>query len=422
MRIVCENSKAKNISASSRSLLYLKAYTILCLSLLLFASSSFAQSLDFDSSQSNTKANTPNSNSMKTPAAKQALPDKFQYDLMAGFGGNFYGDEKQQEQSAAASFFSKLIYSPLSFAEFDLSAGFNLITGHSQYRYGDSESHSGFSFKEAAIKLSPFSHFKFSLGALSVQDFSIPSLVVSDYAFPGISEELMFGTEHQHIQIFAEQMIPTSSSLSTQTADQEITPAFYAEGIDLKTPLFNRNLIGGLSLGHFKFANLPGAVANQSALYGNTVYETGPNSSQFHYAFEGLFASGDLAWKINSKFKISLSEQLVSNGAAPVDSRLGQVTEAKIEYKATADLIITPSFEAYFNESDSSPAYFNSAEYGHNNMEGYGGHLKIEFPKEHFSAKADYYNSSLINQNSSQYNQQFFFLRFVTDYGNSKLF
>ena len=330
--------------------------------------------------------------------------------------------QKQQEQTAAASLATKLNYKPISFAEFNLFAGVNLISGHSQYRYGDSESHSGFSFKEAAVKLSFLDHAKVAVGALGVQDYPIPSLLVSDFAFPGVSEEITFGTAHQHIELFAEQMIPTSSSLSTQTAEQEITPGFYTEGVDMKTPLFVRNLIGGLYLGHFKFSNLPGSVANQSALFGNTVYETGPNSSQFKYAFEGFYGGVDLVWTINSKLKFGLGQSVLSNSAAPEDSRIGQMTEFRAEYRATSDLILSSSLELFFNESDSSPAYFNAAEYGHNNMEGLGAHMKIEFPKHHFSAKADYYSADLINVNSSQYNQQFFFLRFVTEYGNSKLF
>ncbi len=353
---------------------------------------------------------------------KSSTPDKFQFDFLAGIGGNFYGDEKQQEQNAAAMLTSKLNYKPINFAEFSLFAGVNLITGHSQYRYGDSASHSGFTFKEAAVKITPQENLKFGAGALFVQDYSIPSLLVSDASFPGLSEELHFGTDDQHIQIFAEQMIPTSSSLSTQTAEQESTPGFYVEGVELKSPLFDRNLIGGLYVGHFKFSNLTGAVASQSGLYGNTVHETGPNSSQFHYGFEGLFAGSSLEWRLNKYLKFSLGEHILSNNAAPSDSKLGQITEMKVEYKAAADLVLAPSFEAFFNESDSSPAYFNSAEYGHNNMEGFAAHFRIDFPKEHFYARADYYSANLINPNSSQYNQQFFFLRFVTEYGNTKLF
>ena len=404
---------------------------VLQFSLLIFSlvhiSSANAQISDLEAELSLKSPKAKNNNSSNSVKKAVVVPqstssDKIQYDFIAGFGGNFYGDEKQQEQTAAAMAYSKVQYKPISFAEFDLFAGFNLITGHSQYRYGDSESHSGFSFKEAAIRLTPINHFKFGIGALSVQSFPIPSLLVSEVAFPGVSEEIMFGTTNQHIQVFAEQMIPTSSSLSTQTAEQESTPGFYTEGIDLRSPLFHRDLISGLYFGHFKFSNLPGSVANQSALYGNSVYETGPNSSQFHYGFDGYFGGVDLSWRMNRSIKLSFGEHIISNSSAPSDSRLGQVFDAKLEYQAHSDLIITPSFESFFNESDSSPAYFNSAEYGHNNMEGFGGHLKIEFPKERFYARADYYNANLINQNSSQYNQQFFFLRFVTEYGNSKLF
>ncbi len=349
-------------------------------------------------------------------------PNKLQYDFLGGFGGNFYGDEKQQEQTAAALLYTKLDYKPISFAEFNLFAGLNLLTGHAQYRYGDSAPHSGFMFKEAAVKLSPFDHFKVAIGALYVQDNPIPSLLISDFSFPGVSEELQFGTPNQHAQVFAAQMIPTSSSLSTQTADQEKTPGFFVEGIDLRAPLFSRSLIGGLYAGHFKFSDLPGAVATQSAQFGNTVHETGPSSSQFEYGFEGLFGGGELEWRAQNILKISLGEHILENTAAPLDSRYGEMTQLKIKYRVLSDLVLTPIFEIFLNESDASPAAFNSAEFGHNNMQGYGAHLRIDFPIEHFYARADYYNANLINPNPSQFSQQFFFLRFVTEYGNTKLF
>ncbi len=389
-----------------------------------FSDLASAQEPEIDNSPASTssiKAGTSwNSNPMTT--SNPLSSNKLQYDFLAGFGGNFYGDEKQQEQSAAALLYTKVDYKPISFAEFDLFAGLNLLTGHSQYRYGDSEPHSGFMFKEAAVRLSPFDHFKIAIGALYVQDEPIPSLLISDFSFPGVSEEVQFGTTHQHIQFFAEQMIPTSSSLSTQTADQEQTPGFYAEGIDLRSPLFSRDLIAGLYAGHFKFSTLPGAVASQSALFGNTVHETGPNSSQFEYGFEGFFGGSELEWLMSRHLKIMVGEHVISNRDAPQDSRYGEMTQLKIQYRVNNDLIITPIFESFMNESDSSPAFFNSAEYGHNNMQGFGGHLRIDFPMEHFYARADYYSADLINVNPSQYNQQFFFLRFVTEYGNTKLF
>lgn len=384
----------------------------------------FAQEPEIDNSPASTTSIKAGSISHATTmsTSNPSSSTKLQYDFLAGFGGNFYGDEKQQEQSAAALLYAKLDYKPATFAEFDLFAGLNLLTGHSQYRYGDSEPHSGFTFKEAAVKLSPFDHFKIGIGALYVQDQPVPSLLISDFSFPGVSEEVRFGTAHQHALLFAQQMIPTSSSLSTKTADQEQTPGFYSEGIDLRSPLFAKDLIGGIYAGHFKFSNLPGAVATESALFGNSVHSSGPTSSVFAYGFEGVFGGAELEWRMNRYLKISVGEHMLSNSEAPEDSRYGEMSQVKVEYKVNRNLILTPIFEVFTNESDSSPAAFNSADYGHNNMQGYGGHLRIDFPLEHFYARADYYNADLINPNSSQYNQQFFFLRFVTEYGNTKLF
>ena len=76
---------------------------------------------------------------------------------------------------------------------------------------------------------------------------------------------------------------------------------------------------------------VPGAVANQSALYGNTVYETGPNSSQFVYQFEGVFGGAELEWRMSRQLKMSIGAHGLSNGSAPEDSRFGEMTQFKIE-------------------------------------------------------------------------------------------
>jgi hypothetical protein len=359
--------------------------------------------------------------------AKQSLTSdstsqNLKYDFLGSLGGNFYGDEKQQEQSVALSAYTKTKYKPISFAEFDLFAGLNLFSGHSQYRYGDSAPHSGLDLKEAAVNFSVLEHFKIGLGALSVNEYPSSTLMISNHAFPGVKEEILFGTKHQHVLAFAEQMIPTSSSLSTQTADQEVTPSFFQEGIDLRTPFFTRDLLVGAYVGHFQFTNLPGAVANQSALYGNSVRETGPSSSKFKYDFNGVFAGADSEYRFSRSFKLGVSQALIQNIAAPEGSNLGAETAIRACFCGASEYTVSIQATSFFNESDSSPAFFNSAEYGHNNMQGYSGGIKIDFPKQRFYARADYYNASLINKNPDQYDQQIIYIRFVTEYGNTKLF
>ncbi len=380
----------------------------------IWACKSFSQDLatGAETTQLHTKQTSSSENSSRN----------LKFELRAGLGGNYYGDDKQQEQSVAASAYTKAQYSPISFAEFNLFAGVNLFSGHSQYRYGDSAPHSGLDLKEAAIDLSIIDHFKLGLGALSVDEYPGSNLMISNHAFPGVKEEILFGTRHQHVLIFAEQMIPTSTSLSTQTAEQEQTPSFLQEGIDFRTPLFTKDFLAGLYFGHFQFSNLPGAVATQSALYGNSVRETGPSSSTFKYQFNGIFGGAKAEYRFSRQFKFRLGESILQNTSAPDGANLGAETMAGFDYQYSPELVITPIVTSFFNESDSSPAFFNSAEYGHNNMQGYSGGVKIEFPRQHFYAQASYFNAQLINKNPDQYDQQIIYLRFVTEYGNAKLF
>ncbi len=359
---------------------------------------------------------------MKQNSSTASPSQILKYDLLGGLGGNFYGDEKQQEQSVAVSAYTKMKYAPISFADFDLFAGVNLFSGHSQYRYGDSAPHSGLDLKQAAVNFSVIEHFKVGFGALSVSEYPSSVLMISNHAFPGVKEELLFGTKNQRILLFAEQMIPTSTSLSTQTADQEKTPSFFQEGAQFRTPLFTRDLIVGAYLGHFQFSNLPGAVATQSALYGNSVRETGPSSSKFKYDFNGVFGGADGEYRLSRSFKLGLSQALIQNIAAPEGSNLGAETALHADFAYSAETTLGIQAASFFNESDSSPAFFNSAEYGHNNMQGFSAGVRFEFPKQRFYARADYYNANVINKNPDQYDQQIIYLRFVTEYGNTKLF
>ena len=255
--------------------------------------------------------------------------------------------------------------------------------------------------KEASLNWRP-KQFLVSAGALP--QFISP-LVLDSGTFPAALAKYEGRWNRFFLRADAQAAIPTSQTLSTRSTGKENTPS-----------LLNQSAAVGFSsvqfgaqwkLTHFQFKNLTRGLAQDSRFYGNSVTGIGA-ASQFFYDFDGIVTGPDFAIALGKNYVWEMGGSALQNSKGPKSANLG--------YHAYADLLVRyptfslkPKIEWYRNEADSSPAYFSSSEFGHNNRVGYGGSVKLDLKTSGLSMEAKFRKSDLINNNTFQKNRFTYF-------------
>ena len=346
-----------------------------------------------------------------------AQAKKYQVKWRYALGALSYDSPSESSQVASSSLRSQLNYklSPSLKAHTDLSL--KLGTGRVQSRFGDFKPSNSLAINEARLSWNPLSFFSLHSGAINQKHLNAP-LLVSSKAFPAIVEELHWKSKVSYARLRLQQAIPSSSTLSTKAVSKENTPSFYTESLILGQRVSSHLTLEGF-ITHYQFSDLPNTVIEQSSIYGNSIVFIGPNSPQnrFVYGFNGLVYGGHLLSQISSSMEFKLSGYILENRLAPTAYRLGREIASEVTY-TKAQKTYSLKASSFFNESDSSPAFYNSSKYGHNNRNGYSLELAVAFNDHGFKIKGGYSHSGLINPSHIQEDQAHYFIHLETLYEN----
>lgn len=353
---------------------------------------------------------------MKTTAPTPAIVKKSTFDWKFKVDGESFSNENGEKyEIGGLNLYGKINYRLIDEAlQFHGLGLVSLVGGRSLARFGDDVPDTGIWLKEALIDWKPLSFFILHGGVVNQAYLQAP-LLISSRGLPGALEELTFPGDLASLNIRAEQTIPTSKSLSTHAVDQEETPNFFAETLSLKTRI-SKAVDSEIYGSHYMFRNLPSQVAFDSAVYGNTVAEQGTATARFAYDFNGWLAgiNGNIQFSKGAKFKTGF--QWLQNASAPTAFKDGQILFAESEFSVSDALALAPRVENFYNESDTSPAFYNDSDYGHNNRQGFGGQLDLIFKKSGFKIGGQYIDADVINPSRNQSRQQYFMIRLETDY------
>lgn len=234
----------------------------------------------------------------------------------------------------------------------------------------------------------PFSFARIKVGALDQGNYD-SDLLVGSTSFAAIEETVKFG---KYVYIRSEQAIPSNSQLNRRAGSiDEGTPIFYFHTFGLRA--FKQNKFK-LELSHFKFEDLSSSIANTSRSLGNSVKGTDENS-QFLYGFEGTNLVISQLFKFYTDYSLKFDLQAIYNDKAPNERNTGYL--AKVAFGTGKYTFLLESFR---NESDSSPAYYNSKTYGHNNTKGSG--IGIEYATNSTLISTKYLKVNLIEESQVQ--------------------
>lgn len=292
-------------------------------------------------------------------------------------------------------------------------------SGHSQDFFGDLEPASGVFVREGVITLTEDLFYEddleVKLGVID-QDWMDESLLIFRKSFPGVKIRYQPRWFRDVDLSFTSQVaIPTSVTLSTRTVEQEETPQFVVQNAFAQWNV-SRDTQLSFSGILYQYRNLPSFVAFESQKYGNNAAGfNGPLNSRFSFGFDGWLTTFKANHRLNNTFRPYAQWTTMKNEDAPETFNDSQLIGIGTQINLPRHLIY---FEVvnFFTESDVVPAYYNSWAAGHTNREGWGFDTAIEFKKSNFRIRSYYYQADVINENSPQQNQGFFFIGVETAY------
>ncbi len=294
-----------------------------------------------------------------------------------------------------------------------VKAGVALQNGYAQSDFGDTVPHNGLGLSEAVMQYHPWLPLYFQLGA--IDSSYVGSAYLPAGAYPGALQKIAIGSNKLGVDLIAQETIPTSTTLATQTVDKEKTPYYTTQGIFLKVQPYDGWQLKATAL-HYKFENLPSLTAFDSLSYGNTILNQGPNTSAYAYQFDGYMGGADSKLTLVRGVEWTLSSNVLQNSNAPQSYRMAQWIDTGFDFALPRDVNFIPKFATYFAESDVAPGFYNSSDVGHNNRKGWSASSDFVFKKSKFKLGATYSDANVINATSFQSRQQYIQLRFESLY------
>ena len=182
-------------------------------------------------------------------------------------------------------------------------------------------------------------------------------LLVAKVPFAGLKQTFNFGS----FSFSAQQAIPSNNHLAKRIGTIETgTPSFRIETLSLK---LGKKHTFKMDISHFSFRDLSSGISEKSKVLGNSVEGNGAGS-RFTYGFDGYNLAFNTSF-ILTGYQLELGGHYLYNEKAPEKRNRGHLV-----FLALKGNQFGASIEQFRNESDSSPAFYNNKNYGHNNMSG----------------------------------------------------
>lgn len=391
-----------------------KDYITLCLTLIMATTLSL-QEVSAQVAQEG--MTTKNSQLQLSPNFQKQRDNNWYGAWSLGISGQTYSDQLDDQTFASVGLGIRAGVSLLQDLEFESGLSIVARSGFSQSRFGKDSLNDGINVHEALLKYTP-THF-LSLDAGIIGQRHIGSeLLVSSRPFPGVRQTLSHNISNYRFGLTAQQAIPTSRSLNSQTrSEKESTPSFLTESVFVEYQnRVNRNIRLRASATQFRFRNLPTNVAYESRLLGNTVPHSTPATSEFIFDYEGYLYGIDGDFNVTRDFAVDFRLNLLENTKAPSAFNRGYLIETGLSFGILRQTLRASAMR-FFNESDSSIAYYNNSRLGHNNREGYSVGIQALI-NNRVRISSYFTDSDVINPNLVTTRQQHLTLALETVYAD----
>jgi hypothetical protein len=281
---------------------------------------------------------------------------------------------------------------------------------------GQRKTESGLYLKEAAAYWLFLPGSDFSAGALN-QSKIHSELLVGDQAFPGVRVNLqVFRAGDFQTLLTAEQAIPTSTSLATNTTGVESTPRFLSASLALNY----ETSVGywKTRAGAFSYDNLPSTVATESGLRGNTVLSVTEAESKFVYEYQGVEALTSLRAPMMRGWDLTTEASYLQNTRAKAELSRAYAASVGSEFFFIGRKSLDMKVTSFRIEPDAAVAFFNSNKFYNTNRVGYSYESFMNFKKYNFRLGARYTEAEVIFLNPTQSREKSLMLILETAYAN----
>lgn len=279
-------------------------------------------------------------------------------------------------QNVGATVRGKFNYKLVDDLQFHAKVNLSLESGRSQDVFGDLEPSSGIYPRELKLQYRPFGDlFILDFGQLHQKWLNQP-LFLGNLGFPGVKQTLGYANKRFAIDLVAQQLIPTSATLSTRVTEREETPTLTTETLQATYQISSLNFVKG-RFTHYRYQNLPAIVAFESGIYGNSIGGFDQKNSFFEFEFDGFMTQLAFEQKISDSLSAQVQWDTIKNNEAPDSLGEAQSIRAWLA-NDFGRWIVAASYMNYFIEGDAVPAYYNSYRLGHNNRIGNAFELNLE--------------------------------------------
>ena len=297
---------------------------------------------------------------------------------------------------------------------FFAKAEFELFTssGSVQKIYQRLGETNGISQREILLLWKATNWLTFQFGAIN-QGFLQSPLLLGNIPFPSVVENIeLFKGEQHSLSLSLQEAIPTTfsdkHSIYTQSLSKIpllLTGSFFWN-YDSKS--FYKVVLNSTL---FHYNPLPSDIALASKFYGNTVlYEP----SIFKYRYTGFYIGLEPSFQIFPNLGVKIKAHYIHNIAKTAKNyNQGELYSLQIPFDVTENIRITPVFEYFRNQPDSSVAYYNSERYGHSNRTGFVGEVILNFYNRNIEMGFRHLRSSAVREKGSLKTEQFYYLFFL---------
>ena len=242
--------------------------------------------------------------------------------------------------------------------------------GQVQQRYHEYDTKNYLHVYDFGLIYSPVSFADISIGSVG-QKFLRSDLLVDDsWSFFGLKQKFRL-TEKKNFQsaVILQQSLPSYNLENIHRAKREESALFFTGTLESSFQSESLDLVGFLT--YYSFKNLPSHIAYSGGIMGNSyVNESLDLNVEFLYPFEGYVLGGEGVIFPSNKISFPFKAYYVKNYKASDKSADAQSLKGGMKYRFNEDFSISGDCTYFFNESDVSPAYYNSALHGNSNREG----------------------------------------------------
>ena len=316
-----------------------------------------------------------------------------------------YGAEDEQSILLIPKFYGVLHHSFLPTVDFSTEFILTTSQGVTQYTYFRPKSNDQIHPSYMYLSVRPFEFEPLFIRAgLINQEFLNAPLLISDWTFLGLQQEYILHNDRlfqyvDSLKIVLQQSIPSSDTGLEHLEQIQSVASFYTASVFTSSFIQNQVQTEG-SLTAFYFRNLSQVAADFGRRHGNSVRPWIGGDSKFLDPFYGFYVRSKARYNLFPELGLELDASFLCNigniyGAlqrrqAKAKGGSGEDTTAKalgyniwlgLHIPTAKEVITVLNLEYFDNEGNASPAYYNSARYGHSGRYGWIIGLKSIFEK-----------------------------------------